>query len=161
MTYEMFRYVFLGGLAASVVCAVIALVLFFTLHIPKVMSDLSGRTERKAIENIRRQNEQSGTKRHGPSTENLKRGKITDKLTESGKLVKNDGISAGLSSTTERLNGQYMEDGSGETSVLDEQNGTTVLSQPVGETSVLEPQEEQGFVVEFEITFIHSNEVIT
>lgn len=60
MSYEMYRYIFLGALIACGIFFVIAVILFFTLNIPKVISDLTGRTARKAIENIRMQNEQSG-----------------------------------------------------------------------------------------------------
>ena len=55
MTYEIYRYIFLGALIASGVCLAITVMLFFTMKIPKVISDLSGRTARKAIENIRLQ----------------------------------------------------------------------------------------------------------
>ena len=57
MTYEMYRYVFLGGAIASGLMFAVSIVLFFTLKIPKVISDLTGRTARKAIEDIRLQNE--------------------------------------------------------------------------------------------------------
>ena len=71
MTYEMYRYIFLGGLIACGVFFVIAVLLFFTLRIPKVISDLTGRTARKAIENIRIQNEQSGDKAYQTTAVNL------------------------------------------------------------------------------------------
>ena len=42
-----------GGLALAVIFAVTAIVLFFTLKIPKAIGDVTGSTARKKIEEIR------------------------------------------------------------------------------------------------------------
>ena len=42
MTYEMYRYVFLGAAVACGIFFAISAVLFFVLRIPKVISDLTG-----------------------------------------------------------------------------------------------------------------------
>lgn len=42
-----------GGLALAVIFAIIAVVLFFVLKIPKAMGDVTGRTAKKKIEEIR------------------------------------------------------------------------------------------------------------
>ena len=65
----------------------LAAALFFLLDIPTVIGILSGATARKGVEAIRRQNEEGGDKAHRPSAVNTKRGKITDKITRSGRLV--------------------------------------------------------------------------
>ena len=55
MTYEMYRMIFqiAGGLSIGLL--VVSVILFFVLKIPRVIGDLSGRTARKAIEDIRKQ----------------------------------------------------------------------------------------------------------
>lgn len=171
MSYEMYRYIFLGALIACGIFFVIAVVLFFTFKIPKVISDLSGRTARKAIENIRAQNEQSGDKTYQSSAVNLERGKLTDKISRSGKLVPREATPFGTGVITEKISTQKL-DTAGETAVLEASEETSVLSAPTGETDVLAPMSGetevlaptqpamQIFAVEYEITFIHTNEVI-
>ena len=108
MTYEMYRYVFLGGAVACGLLFVISAVLFFALRIPKVVSDLTGRTARKAIENIRLQNEQSGDKTYQSSAVNLERGKLTDKISQSGRLVPRDETPFGTGVITEKIGTQQL-----------------------------------------------------
>lgn len=173
MSYEMYRYIFLGALIACGVFFVIAVVLFFTLRIPKVISDLTGRTARKAIENIRLQNEQSGDKTYQSSAVNLERGKLTDKISQSGRLMPRDATPFGTGVITEKISTMELEQPAGETDVLDQPIGETdvltpiagetdVLAPVTGETEVLAPAEQpvQVFTIEYEITFIHTNEVI-
>ncbi len=173
MSYEMYRYIFLGALIACGVFFAIAVVLFFTLKIPKVISDLTGRTARKAIENIRMQNEQSGDKTYQSSAVNLERGKLTDKISQSGRLMPRDATPFGTGVITEKISTMELEQPVGETDVLDQPVGETdvlspaagetdVLAPVAGETEVLAPAEQpvQAFTVEYEITFIHTSEVI-
>ena len=165
MTYEMYRYIFLGALIACGVFFVISIVLFFTLRIPKVISDLSGRTARKAIESIRLQNEQSGDKTYQSSAVNLQRGKLTDKISQSGRLGPRDATPFGTGVITEKISTQNLsvEEPAGETSVLTVSDETSVLDSGIGETAVLDASElqaSQAFTIEFEITFIHTDEVI-
>ncbi len=172
MSYEMYRYIFLGALTACGVFFVIAVILFFTLKIPKVISDLTGRTARKAIENIRMQNEQSGDKTYQSSVVNLERGKLTDKISQSGRLMPRDATPFGTGVITEKISTMELEQPAGETDVLSVAEETSVLSNLAGETEVLAPiagetevlapveQPVQAFTVEYEITFIHTSEVI-
>lgn len=165
MSYEMYRYVFLGAAIACGVFLVISIVLFFALRIPKVLSDLTGRTERKAIEAIRMQNEKSGDKSYQSSPVNLERGKLTDKISRSGRLIPREGSPFGTGIITEKISTQRLsaEDYTDETAVLTASEETAVDTS-MGETAVLHAEEntptEQAFVVEYEITFIHTNEVI-
>lgn len=185
MTYEICRYIFFGGLVACGVFFIIAAILFFAFKIPKVISDLSGRTAKKAIENIRMQNEASGDKAYKSSAVNLERGKITDKISKSGRLIKHPETPFGTGKITEKISTQKL-DTANETTVLSASettvlsaSETTVLSAPAGETDVLMPemgetavlsaaqpavpvtQAAQAFAVEHEITYIHTNEVIS
>ena len=175
MTYEMYRYLSLGAAIACAIMVVVSVVLFFMLQIPKVIGDLTGRTARKAIEDIRKQNEQSGDKVYRSSSVNLRRGKLTDKITHSGRIETKHTTPFGTGAITEKISTQRLPgtEVSSETVVLNEGNETTVLSQipesaPVPsictETTVLQQREEENdssFVIEYEITFIHTNEVIS
>ena len=183
MTYEMYRYIFFGALAACGVFFVVSVVLFITLRIPKVISDLSGRTARKAIESIRLQNEQSGDKSYQSSLVNLQRGKITDKISQSGRLITRNETPFGTGVITEKISTQKLSAdapadetsvltaadettvlaAADETTVLAVSEETTVLEPWMGETEVLNGSEamaSQAFTIEFEITFIHTDEVI-
>ncbi|MBR5233165.1 MAG: hypothetical protein IKW03_03040 [Clostridia bacterium] len=64
----------------------ISIALFFLFDIIRVVGDISGSTARKAIENIRQQNEESGDKAYKPSHVNMERGKVTDKISPSGRI---------------------------------------------------------------------------
>ena len=165
------------------------------MKIPKVLGDLTGRTARKAIENIRNQNENSGDKTHGPSDVNKERGKLTDKISPSGRLVKGRTDALGGMFKTAKIGTQRLSQDNNETTVLSGMNETTVLNysdmnettilsyEGMNETTVLnsgamnettllyapEPMNEVQsampvdvvtFVVEREITYIHSYEEI-
>lgn len=175
MTYEMYRYLSLGAAIACGVMVVVSVILFFTLQIPKVIGDLTGRTARKAIEDIRKQNEQSGDKVYRSSSVNLRRGKLTDKISPSGRIEARHTTPFGTGVITEKISTQQLPvaEDSSDTAILDEGNETTVLTQvpdavPVPvictETTVLRQWEEENdhsFVIEYEITFIHTTEVIS
>lgn len=190
MTYEVYRYIFIGAAILCGVMLVVAVLLFILLKIPKVIGDLTGSTARKAIQNIREQNEKSGDKAYKVSTYNRERGKVTDKISSSGTLHQNNqGQMGGLQTTkidTESLpNETYSNETtvlgnettvlsdetsvlSPETTVLGQQtNETTVLSPGAGgETTVLSESSYDGlsldpvFEIEYDITYIHTNEAI-
>lgn len=162
MTYDMYRYVFLGALAACGVFLAISIILFFTLRIPKVISDLSGRTARKAIENIRLQNEQSGDKTYKSSAVNLQRGKLTDKISGSGRLIPRNATPFGTGVITEKISTQQLDvaEDVGETTLLSQTEGASAQNSDTGETELLDTSARQLFVIEHEITFLHTDEVI-
>lgn len=196
MTYEIYRYIFIGAAILCGIMFVVSVLLFILLKVPKLISDLSGRTAKKAIKSIREQNAASGNKAYKASAVNEARGKVTDKITPSGKVHKS-GTTMGFGVNTAKIaTQQLMQDGqSNETTVLDA-GETSVLEAPVAETSVLtgvgagetsvltevgametsvlsevdpgatsvlEPEYasvDNMFAVEFEITYIHTNEII-
>ena len=57
-----------------------AIAIFFLLDIRSVIGDVTGATARKAIRDIRAQNEASGNKAYKPSPVNAARGKLTAKM---------------------------------------------------------------------------------
>ena len=184
MNYETYRIIFIAAAAASGLMLLTAVVLFFVLKIPSVIGELTGRTARKAIEGIRNQTEQGGAQERGRklSASGRLQGKVTKKLeTENpkGKDAKN----------TQKLAEEPKKHGKGrasapettllapETTILTpESNETTILAPSAGETAQLsasrpsfpsEPTPQpapqpagSGFVIEYEITYVHSNEYI-
>ena len=192
MSYDVYRYIFFISAGLAALCLILSVILFFVLKIPRVIGDLTGSTAKKAIENIRNQNESSGDKVHKTSYVNKQRGRITDKMTDSGKLIPAASVNEGGAMATEKIgttllakqaresyNASLSGDSAGETTVLDapSANETTVLSQgsgnettvlsqdtfnlnAAGETSVLSQNEATAFMIEYELTFIHTDEVI-
>ena len=141
------------------VCLTISVVLFIVLHIPKVISDLTGRTAKKAIENIRLKNEQSGDRTSHLSAERLQRRKH-----QTGRLPHND-APLRTGAITDKISTQRLppEESADETSILIASDGSSVSDSSVGETEVLDASElqiSQVFTIEFEITFIQTDEVI-
>ena len=83
--------------ACAAVFLVAGIVLFFVLDIIRVYGDLSVRTARKAIERMRKENEETGNKAYKPSPVNEKRGKLTDKISDSGRIVsRQDGVAVNV-----------------------------------------------------------------
>ena len=149
MTYDVYMYIFYGGAILAAVMFIVSLVLFFVLKIPAVIGDLSGATAKKAIENIRNQNEESGEKAYKSSAVNKERGKLTDKISPSGSLHHTPSDKLGIGMKTEKISTQRLDiddtsnettvlSSGNETTVLSSANETTVLSNDVGETTVLD-----------------------
>ncbi len=153
MTYEMYRNVFFGLAVACGGMAVVCGILFFAWKIPGVIGDLTGHTAKKAIADIRKQNEASGDKRYQSSAVNLQRGKLTDKITDSGRLLRRDTAPFGTGTVTEQLDCSEQQD----TVVTDE---TTVLTDAGKSTPYSGVPTTAVFEVEQEITFLHTDEVI-
>jgi len=169
LSYEIYRYIFYGGAILAAVMLAVTVLLFFVYKIPTVIGDLTGANARKAIENIRNQNESSGDKLYKTSQVNRERGKLTDKISPSGSLMRDpSGILGGGAMATEKISTQELPQVD-ETTVL-ESNETTVLSanettvldtSGAGETTVLVAEDIPAvFQIEYEITFIHTDEVI-
>lgn len=164
MTYEVYRYIFYGGAIAAAVMLIISVLLFIFLKIPTVIGDLTGSNARKAIENIRSQNASSGDKTYKTSQVNRERGRLTDKISPSGNLIKNPSDVLGGAMVTEKISTQPLkpEMASNETTILGPESGETTLLDQTGEneTAVLAQPTENVFEIEFEITYIHTDEVI-
>ena len=134
-TLSLIAYIFAG------VLFLLAVALFFLLDVPKLYNDISGRTARKAIEKIRQQNESSGNKAYKPSAVNAERGKLTDRITKSGRLQPKTESPIHVSVGTEKFETSMLAPQSNETSVLSEtSNETTVLNESSNETTVLSEQ---------------------
>lgn len=164
MSYEIYYNVFfIGGLVLAGIMFVASVLLFFLLNIPHVLGDLTGRNAKKAIENIRNQNESSGDKLYKTSQVNRERGKLTDKISPSGSLMRDpSGVLGGGAMATEKISTQELPPEANETTVLDAANETTVLNSEAGETTLLDVQPDTTpvFQIEYEITYIHTEEII-
>lgn len=87
---------------------------------------------------------------------NVARGRLTDKISPSGKLIKSTG-GIGISPQTEKFNTSELSPDTGNTEVLNTgMNETTVLSHSTNETTVLNKE----FCIEFEIGYAESKEII-
>lgn len=123
---------------------VLSVVLFFVLDMIKVIGDLTGHTAKREIENIRSQNQKTGNKAYKPSVVNSKRGKLTDRISPSGKILEKRSVALGGSVGTEKIGSENLYSGYEETTLLEngqnENPETTVLSQEnthTSETTVL------------------------
>lgn len=166
MTYETYHLIFVVAAALSGVFLVISAILFVALRIPKVVGDLSGATAKKAIQSIREQNEQSGNKVYKSSKVNIERGKLTEKISPSGRLVQHP--TTGFGARTEKISTQFLQNQAlqngmaGETEVLGPTAETTVLNMEISETTVLMQNTtmQSFFEIEQDITFIHTDEQV-
>lgn len=169
MTVESMQTISLVFYLLAGVMFISAIALFFLLKVPSLFGDITGSTARKAIETIRMQNEYSGDKANKPSPINISRGKITEKISKSGRLqqsVTGYGGSPGTEkfATTQlsayasvpenafgaaettlldpSMNETSLPDRSmNETSFLDQSmNDTSVPEQSMNETSVISPE---------------------
>lgn len=132
MTYEIYNYIFIGAAIASGVLLVVSAVLFFLLDIPKVIGDLTGSNAKKGIESIRKQNEASGDKSYKSSSVNLRRGRLTDKISNSGRVEKPVSGAFGVGAGTAKISGadprqQPPKAAPAESTMVLENNATMVL----------------------------------
>lgn len=172
MTVELLQNLSLAAYIVAGVLLLISIALFFLLDVPKLYGDVSGRTAKKAIEAIRQQNEETGNKAYKPSAVNEARGKLTDKITPSGRLEsQTSGLAVSVG--TEKFATSALQPQSNETTVLNSSaNETTVLSGTLstefGETTLLSAEESQKiaspangvFSVDVEMAFTGSSEII-
>lgn len=151
MNYETLRLIFMISAILAGISLLASILIFIFLKIPSVVGDLSGATARKAIKEIREGNELSGNKIHKASTVNKARGKLTDKISSSGNLIRSDNTTAGFAMGTQKistaqLSAEAMEaEANVQTTILERDTnvtdfGTTILSknpQFGSETTVL------------------------
>lgn len=172
MTVELLQTLSLVSYITAGILLLIGIALFFLLDVPRLYGDISGRTAKKAIEAIRQQNETTGNKAYKPSAVNAERGKLTDKITQSGRLQSQTaGLPVGVS--TEKFATDALQPQSSETTMLTTPtNETVVLSGTLptvsGETTLLVNEEPKSvpasefvdFTVDVEIAFTGSSEII-
>lgn len=160
MTVELMQTLSMVSFILAGVLFLVAAALFFLLDIRRVIGDVSGSTARKAIENIRQQNEETGNKAYKPSPVNMSRGRVTDKISPSGRLAQQtDPI--GVAVGTSELNSSDVEYAftASETTVLDVAQNVAYQA-ATSETTVLTQPTQMAFAVDYEIGFCGSSEII-
>lgn len=142
----------------AAVCFVLATFFFIRFKIPAVFGDLSGKTARRSIQQMRETNEQSGKKE-------IRRGKINRENINSLKKQKDniegrsktDLLIENASFKRKEIETELLVD-ENETSILTDENETTLLK----ETVAFETLRGGGTKIEIleEIMMIHSEEVV-
>lgn len=148
MSYEIYRYIFIGGAVLAGVMLATAVLLFIILHIPRVVGYLTGTNERKAIEQIRMQNESTEGEYYKTSFSDRQDVALTDKISD---------LESPLRTPMENNSGEMV------TTELTSSEGTEILEpwrRQGGETMPLGQMQENVFGIEFEITYIHSDEIV-
>lgn len=137
MSVELLQTLSLVSYILAAVFLLVSISLFFILEIPKLYGDVSGRTAKKAIEQMRLNNESTGNKAYQPSKVNAERGRLTDKITHSGRIVSaTSGMPIGAG--TEKISTNILMGQSNETTLLDDGSSeTTLLYEPANETTIL------------------------
>lgn len=185
MTYDTYRLIFLVGAIASGLMLIAAVILFFVLKIPRVIGDLTGANARKAIAGIRSQTEQNG----GRDRKRTERSSAhTDSPANTQKLSNNEATGRRADAAPKAEQASRAEETtllapettllapettllspettllSPETTVLAPQGAAPVSTAP-GETARLQPaaqtQATTDFVIEQELTYLHTDEVLS
>jgi hypothetical protein len=143
MTIELLQTLSIVSFVVVALLLIIGIALFFIFDIPKLYWDVSGKTAKEAIAEIRKKNAIDASNPYNPSSVNAARGQLTEKLGEDEYLH------------------QSMSD---VTSVLEE---TTNLDFTSGATEILTGHEETDqwgkaakFTVDVEMSFTESSRVI-
>lgn len=155
------------------VSLLVAIYSFVRFNIPQVIGELSGRTARKSIAQMRDKNEKTGNKAHRPSPSAIERGTLTDKIEKKKSVEKSDKKISKVEEGTELLNSTEKLLTNIQTELLNESetelsddNATTVLSE---ETTVLTnndnsqinvSNDSNDFKIIQNIVLIHTNETI-
>lgn len=143
---------------AAAVFLLLSIFLFFRFKIITIINDLSGRTARKAIAQIRDNNLRSGDKPFRSSNVNVSRGKLTEPIPDitTKKTDKFEGVLAPLENAETTI---FREDGTTELLVSDE--NTTVLA-GAEMAANLEPVQKPRVAVQIldRVVLIHTDEAI-
>ena len=152
MSYNVHRFFFIGGAALAVVFLLLTVALFFLLKIPKVYGYLSGSTKRKGVESIRNKSEAYEGKAKNPLPFLRDTGKLSGG-TRTGSFGRHAVVSPPEAAPA-------SPPPASETAILsqsDTPSGGAVRNRSISDG----PSPSGGsFAIEYEITFIHTDEVI-
>lgn len=137
MSIELLQNLSLASYVLAGVFFMVSVILFFRLDVLKLIGDFTGVNERKAIESMRLQNENTGNSNYKSMRSGKARERLTDKISSSGRLVHNTSELM-PAATTEKFSTEELIPTGNETMVLNAgMNETTVLSPGMNETTVL------------------------
>lgn len=175
MTYESYTWMYYICAGLSGFMLLVSIFLFFKLKIVEVVGDLTGSNAKKAIRDIRERNKVTGNKAYKPSEVNQKRGRITDKISNSGNLYsfhESSNISAGTEKLEKAVHSSETEMPDNHTTLLQnkDNNQTTVLKQSTPKMTTASERQKMDnigqiaskyrFSIEYDITFKHATERI-
>ena len=137
--------------AAAAVCLLLAVFVWFRFQIMSLINDLTGKTAKKAIEQIRSKNVKSGDKSYRSSPVNINRGPLTEPVTNAAP-VKTEKLSGDLETTLLREDNK---------TVILNADGTTVLNHGSEQAAAVPNRPEVEVQMIEQVVFIHTNEVIS
>lgn len=154
---EMIEKLSVIAFLAAIVCLLLAVFIWFRFRILSVINDLSGKTAKKAIEQIRSNNIRSGDKAYRSSQVNISRGSLTESIPdvpvdETEKLPKEQ-----LGSLTPETT-LFREDG--KTELLLNYEGTTVLNNSTNHAVDVSERPKVEITILEQVVLIHTSEVI-
>ena len=110
-----------GGLVLAIACLVFAIVLFINWNIPKILGDITGHSQRKAIERIQREGYEASASKQEAIRNVNETGKITIRKTDTEEIRMSQRESAAANEDTTTVLQQAAE----------EEHATTVLPNSV------------------------------
>lgn len=162
MTYEIYRYIFIGGAILSGIMLMVSIILFIELRIPNVIGYLTGSNARKEIACIQNKSTNYEEKSYRSSAVKRGRGKVTDKISRISLNGSNAATHVGTTDKLANMNSRGTDVLPG-TNASSPVVGSTILQEAYtnNETTILETQTpDKVFAIEFEITYTHSDEII-
>lgn len=146
---EIYTIISIAAFSLAGVFFLLSCIFWFKFGIMKIIGDLSGRTAKKSIEQMRAQNEKTGRKDFRPTPAARERGKLTETIEKQERKSFESEDTASLDSmATEPLD-------------INEPMGTELLQE---NTEVLNDSDIDGKIEEIEIldsiTLIHSQQII-
>ena len=141
-------------------CLLLTILIWFRFRILSVINDLSGKTAKRAIAQIRENNLRTGNKAYHPGIVNLNRGPLTTPKPEVSatptEKLPDDQVGKPVPETI-----LYQE--AGKTQILlasEAERGTTVLNQDVNNIADTSERPKVELTILEQVVMIHTNEVI-
>ena len=141
-------------------CLLLTILIWFRFRILSVINDLSGKTAKRAIAQIRENNLRTGNKAYHPGIVNLNRGPLTTPMPEVSatptEKLPDDHVGKPVPETI-----LYQE--AGKTQILlasEAERGTTVLNQDVNNIADTSERPKVELTILEQVVMIHTNEVI-
>ncbi len=136
-----------GGLVLAIACLVFAIVLFINWNIPKILGDITGHSQRKAIERIQREGYEASASKQEAIRNVNETGKITIRKTDTEEIRMSQRESAAANEDTTTVLHQAAED-EDTTTVLhqaaEDEDTTTVLHQTDEDVTTVLHQTTEG-----------------
>ncbi len=157
MSYDIYRYIFVGGLVLSGVFLLATVAIFLLLNIKNVIGDLTGSNAKKGIENIRNHGAKApgkkGEKKHSELQNGINDGVETSRISPQDRF---DNLEVSQTEILSANDNEYSQ-----TSVLsaDLGNGKDAFARNELDSSNSIPAN-PNFIIETDITYVHSAEVI-